>query len=102
MGNSFAEVGLYFHPLSTGTLSVSAAPIFSFEWWTDVPQRPVRLHRRIDRRRAAERDLLYVIFVSASAGVIGAGWPGNLAGATLSAAVPSITWTFNPAVVATF
>lgn len=152
MGSSFAEVGFYFHPLSAGTLSVSAAPIYSFEWWTNslvaaevtsgasldltvyglqlMPGEPfdftvvstagtpvvswnettpgqIRIgdgfnvqSPALSTQIAVERDLLYVVFVSASTNVIGAGWPGSLAGAMLSAAVPSITWTFDPEIVA--
>ncbi len=34
-GSMFTTVGVYFHPPTAGTLSVSAKPKFSFQWWTN-------------------------------------------------------------------
>jgi hypothetical protein len=34
-GSMFTTVGIYFHPPTAGTLSVSAKPKFSFQWWTN-------------------------------------------------------------------
>jgi hypothetical protein len=153
MGSAFAEVGIYFHPLSAGTLTVSAAPIYSFEWWTNslgaaevqsmgtlelavyglqlIPENPFDFYvgpvagvtvktwnettpgqigldtgfdvqsPLLSTQIAVERDQLYVVFVDVDVHVVGAGWPGSLAGALVSAAVPSINWTFDPQVVAT-
>lgn len=42
-GSAFSEVGIFFHPLGTGHLSVSANPSFSFQWWTNsLGTKPVR------------------------------------------------------------
>jgi hypothetical protein len=34
-GSVFTTVGVYFHPLGPGTLTVHATPTFSFQWWTN-------------------------------------------------------------------
>jgi hypothetical protein len=34
-GSMFTEVGIYFHPVSAGTLTVHATPKFSFQRWTN-------------------------------------------------------------------
>ena len=34
-GSLYATVGIYFHPPGRGTLTVSAAPIYSYLWWTN-------------------------------------------------------------------
>lgn len=34
-GSEYARVGFFFHPMSQGTLSVSASPTYSFEWSTN-------------------------------------------------------------------
>jgi len=34
-GSAFGVVGLYFHPVGSGTLTVRATPKFSFQWWTN-------------------------------------------------------------------
>lgn len=34
-GSMYTTVGVYFHPPTAGTLSVSASPKFSFQWWTN-------------------------------------------------------------------
>ncbi len=35
MGSAYAEVGIFFHPMTSGTLRLSASPAFSFQWWTN-------------------------------------------------------------------
>jgi hypothetical protein len=34
-GSEFARVGFFFHPMTVGTLTVSASPTYSFEWSTN-------------------------------------------------------------------
>lgn len=34
-GGMYTTVGIYFHPPSRGTLKLSAAPTYSFQWWTN-------------------------------------------------------------------
>jgi hypothetical protein len=34
-GSMYTTVGLYFHPPGPGTLTVRAAPTYSFQWWTN-------------------------------------------------------------------
>jgi len=34
-GNEYARVGIYFHPIADGTLTISATPTFSFQWSTN-------------------------------------------------------------------
>lgn len=34
-GSAYATVGIYFHPMTAGTLIVSANPTYSFQWWTN-------------------------------------------------------------------
>jgi|SRR5271167_1121291 len=34
-GSEYAKVGFFFHPLTIGTLTVSASPTYSFEWSTN-------------------------------------------------------------------
>jgi hypothetical protein len=34
-GSAYTTLGVYFHPLGPGTLSVHATPSFSFQWWTN-------------------------------------------------------------------
>jgi hypothetical protein len=34
-GSMYTTVGVYFHPLSNGTLTLRAAPTYSFQWWTN-------------------------------------------------------------------
>lgn len=34
-GSMYTTVGVYFHPFGPGTLTVSATPRFSFQWWTN-------------------------------------------------------------------
>jgi hypothetical protein len=34
-GSMYATVGIYFHPPGRGTLTVSAAPTYSYQWWTN-------------------------------------------------------------------
>jgi hypothetical protein len=34
-GSMYAVVGIYFHPVTSGTLTVYAAPRYSFQWWTN-------------------------------------------------------------------
>src|SRR5262245_53962167 len=34
-GSMFTTLGVYFHPLGPGTLTVHATPTFSFQWWTN-------------------------------------------------------------------
>jgi len=34
-GSMYTTVGIYFHPVATGTLTVRATPKYSFEWWTN-------------------------------------------------------------------
>lgn len=152
MGSAFAQMGIFFHPLSAGRLRVSAKPSFSFQWWTNslaasevrsfgsanlvihgLEQRPtepgdfgivssvatpfkrwdetaageVRLDARFDRQSpvaaeiAVSRSRIYLVTVTVSCAVLTVGWPGSLAGAMLSASVPSFTWEFEPEPVLT-
>lgn len=34
-GSMYTTVGIYFHPPGRGTLTISAAPIYSYLWWTN-------------------------------------------------------------------
>jgi hypothetical protein len=34
-GSMYTTVGIYFHPMTPGTLTVYANPTFSFQWWTN-------------------------------------------------------------------
>jgi hypothetical protein len=34
-GGYYATVGIYFHPVTAGTLTASINPTYSFEWWTN-------------------------------------------------------------------
>lgn len=34
-GSMYTTLGVYFHPLGPGTLTLHAAPKFSFQWWTN-------------------------------------------------------------------
>jgi hypothetical protein len=34
-GSAYGVVGLYFHPFGSGTLTVRAAPKYSYQWWTN-------------------------------------------------------------------
>ncbi len=34
-GNEYARVGIFFHPMTTGTLTISAKPTYLFEWLTN-------------------------------------------------------------------
>ena len=34
-GGMYTSVGIYFHPPGRGTLTLSAAPTYSFQWWTN-------------------------------------------------------------------
>ncbi len=34
-GSEYARVGIYFHPMTSGTLTISSAPTYSFEWLTN-------------------------------------------------------------------
>ncbi len=34
-GSMYTTVGIYFHPPGRGTLTVSAAPVYSYQWWTN-------------------------------------------------------------------
>src|SRR4030095_9720292 len=34
-GSMYTSVGVYFHPLGPGTLTLHATPTFSFQWWTN-------------------------------------------------------------------
>ena len=35
LGSEYARVGIYFHPMTVGTLIISASPTYSFEWSTN-------------------------------------------------------------------
>ena len=35
-GDMYTAVGVYFHPMAAGTLTVYANPIYSYEWWTET------------------------------------------------------------------
>ena len=39
-GSMYTTVGIYFHPPSAGTLRLIAAPVFSFQWWTNSLDTP--------------------------------------------------------------
>ncbi|MGC1614074.1 MAG: hypothetical protein WA736_05265, partial [Candidatus Acidiferrum sp.] len=34
-GSEYARVGIYFHPMTSGTLTISSTPTYSFEWLTN-------------------------------------------------------------------
>ena len=34
-GSEYARVGIFFHPMTSGTLTISASPTYSFEWSTN-------------------------------------------------------------------
>jgi hypothetical protein len=146
-GSMYTTVGVYFHPPGPGTLTLRAAPTYSFQWWTnslrptaivssfgslslviygvDLAHQTIgdpatilataatSLHRwdesqteevrfdfGFDLQTAGSvqlevtRSLVYLLFVAADVHVHGVGWPGSLAGAKLSAAVPSLTYEF--------
>lgn len=146
-GSVYTTVGVYFHPPGPGTLTLRAAPSYSFQWWTNS-LRPTALvssfgslslviygvdlaHQTIgdpatilvnaatslyrwDESQTEEvrfdfgfnlqtagsvqlevsRNLVYLLFVAADVHVHGFGWPGSVAGAKLSVAVPSLTYDF--------
>jgi hypothetical protein len=151
MGSAYAHVGIFFHPLSAGTLRVSASPAYSFQWWTNsigtrevqsggsadiniygLEQRTTQpgdfsivsvagtpfkrwletetgrvrfdvgfdVQNPVSAQMSVGRGLVYLVFVTVHCHVLNAGWPGSLAGAMLSATVPSITWEFEPDLVA--
>ncbi len=43
-GSMYTTVGIYFHPMAPGTLTVYANPTYSFQWWTNsiADYNPVR------------------------------------------------------------
>jgi hypothetical protein len=147
-GSMYTTVGIYFHPPGRGTLTVSAAPIFSYLWWTnsltsadfvrsfgqlaitvygvDVAGQTVGENGTIEATAGAEffswdetrsgeinldfdsnvqapvmsatlnvnRNLVYLLFVSADVHVDGEGWPGSLSGSRLNVSVPYITYNY--------
>jgi len=151
-GSLYTEVGIYFHPVAPGTLTVSATPKYSFQWWTNSipPSSLVRsfgsgslniygvdvasqttgatgtilstaseqffswdemqidqinldfgfdLETTVTTRIDVDHTLVYLLFVDIETGVQGVGWPGSLAGAEMSATVPSISYDFEPRLV---
>jgi len=34
-GSKYTTVGIYFHPTGPGTLTVTAMPVYSYQWWTN-------------------------------------------------------------------
>jgi hypothetical protein len=151
-GSMYTTVGIYFHPVAPGTLTVRATPKYSFQWWTNSipPSSAVRstgsgnlniygvdvasqttgatgtiistatqqffgwdeqqldqinldfgfdLETTVTTQIAVDHTLVYLLFVDIDAGVEGDGWPGSLAGAEMSATVPSISYDFEPKLV---
>jgi hypothetical protein len=151
-GSMYTTVGIYFHPVATGTLTVRATPKYSFQWWTNSipPSSLVRsfgsgnlniygvdvasqttgavgtiistasqqfvswdeqqidqinldfgfdLETTVTTQIDVDHTLVYLLFVDIEAGVEGVGWPGSLAGAEISATVPSISYDFEPRLV---
>jgi hypothetical protein len=138
-GSWYSEMGIYFHPMTAGTLRLSASPSFSFQFWTNslntsrvrsfgsaqlgiftldrlghVGGVAVMQMKHWDEQLTGQirfdfgsnpgtplaiqtsvtPTLIYALFVSLDVHVEGVGWPGSLAGAKLSVAVPSFTWDF--------
>jgi hypothetical protein len=145
-GMEWAQVGIYFHPMTSGTLTISASPTYSFVWSTnslntsgvnsfgDVAlviygmndqgqilagagltyehwnkgeigqiqfDSGFNVQKSLFVSLAVNPSLVYLCFVEVDAGVLGAGWPGSLATAMVSATVPSISYEFDPLPVAT-
>jgi hypothetical protein len=151
-GSMYTTVGIYFHPVGPGTLTVRATPKYSFQWWTNSipPSSLVRsfgsgnlniygvdvasqttgatgtilstasqqffsweetqidqinldfgfdLETTVTTEIDVDHTLVYLLFVDIEAGVEGVGWPGSLAGAEMSATVPSISYDFEPRLV---
>jgi hypothetical protein len=151
-GSMYTTVGIYFHPSVPGTLTVTATPKYSFQWWTNSipPSSVVRstgsgsvtiygvdvasqttgatgtiistaneqffgwdenqldqinldfgfdLETTATTQIKVDHTLVYLLFVDIEAGVEGVGWPGSLAGAEMSATVPSISYDFEPTLV---
>lgn len=151
-GSMYTTVGIYFHPSVPGTLTVTATPKYSFQWWTNSipPSSVVRstgtggltiygvdvasqttgatgtiistanaqffgwdetqldqinldfgfdLESTATTQIKVDHTLVYLLFVDIETGVEGVGWPGSLAGAEMSATVPSITYDFEPSLV---
>ena len=147
MTGMYTTTGIYFHPMTSGTLTISACPTYSFQWWTNSlrPSDAVNSFGvvgltvygvdlasqttggvgnikttagqdfyRWDESNAGQidldfgfnlqtplsvqldvnRNLVYLIFVDISVAVHGLGWPGSVAGAMISATVPSITYNY--------
>ena len=151
-GSMYTTVGIYFHPVVPGTLTVRATPKYSFQWWTNSipPSNVVRstgsgnltiygvdvasqttgatgtiintanqqffswdeqqldqinldfgfdLETTVTTQIDVDHTLVYLLFVDIDAGVEGAGWPGSIAGAEMSATIPSISYDFEPRLV---
>jgi hypothetical protein len=147
MAGMYTTTGIYFHPLTSGTLTVTACPTYSFQWWTNslLPSDAVNsfgvvgltvygvdlasqttggtgailttaaqefyrwdesntgqihfdfgfdLQTPLSVELSVTHNLVYLIFVDISVAVHGLGWPGSLAGAMISATVPSITYNY--------
>jgi hypothetical protein len=145
-GSEYARVGFFFHPMTQGTLTVSASPTYSFEWSTNslnnafvtssgdvgltvygmnelgqilstagsfykIWQQAMTgiqfdfgfdLQNSMSASLAVAPGQIYLCFVEVFAGVFGSGWPtaGSLASAMASATVPSMSFAFDPQVVA--
>jgi hypothetical protein len=139
-GSFYSEMGIYFHPVTAGTLYLSSTPSFSFQWWTNslntalvrsfgsaqlgiftldrlgnVGGGPTMAMKQWDEQMTQQirfdfgsnpgtplsvqmnvnPTLIYALFVSIDVHVEGIGWPGSLAGAVMSVAVPSFTYEFD-------
>jgi hypothetical protein len=76
----------------------------AFEGWFETQSNALRFDFGTDLVSPASFEIAVtpswlVIFVSSWSWVTGEGWPGSLAGAVISMAVPSITLVLNPAII---
>ena len=143
-GSEYARVGFFFHPMTQGTLTVSASPTYPFEWSTNsLNNTPVissgdvgltvygmnelaqilstagstykswqqdttgvQFNFGFDLQNSLSVSLpvtpaqVYLCFVEVFAQAMGCGWPGSLASAMASATVPSMSFEFEPLVLA--
>ncbi len=88
---------------ATGTILSTASQQF-FGWdETQIDQINLDFGFDLETTVTTEIDvdhtLVYLLFVDIEAGVEGVGWPGSLAGAEMSATVPSISYDFEPRLV---
>jgi hypothetical protein len=144
-GSEYARVGIFFHPMTQGTLTISASPTYSYQWstnslnttyvtssgdvgltvygmnemaqilatagemyelWEELDTGEINLdfafnvQKSLSVSLSVAPSLVYLCFVEVEAHVVGMGWPGSLATAMASATVPSISYRFQPQLVA--